>query len=115
MIFKRFKRRWVFFILIGGLQPKKVKVDDRARTCPQCQTPTARLVRLDNYLSLFFIPVVPIKKGLVVLTCDRCGGVWDEADPNARPEPKRIGPVCPACQQVVEPQHRFCPSCGRKL
>jgi RNA polymerase subunit RPABC4/transcription elongation factor Spt4 len=115
MMPQRIERRWAFFILIGGVQPKKIKVDDHWRTCPQCGTPTARLVRLDNYLSLFFIPLFPVKKGRVVLTCKRCGGVWDQNDPAARPEPRRVGPVCPACGQVVEPAHRFCPSCGHKL
>jgi len=102
-------------ILIGGVQPKKVPVDGLARTCPACGTPTAHRVRLDNYLSLFFIPVFPVKKGRIVLACQNCGGVWDEGAPIARPEPRPIGPRCPACQQIVEPSHRFCPHCGHKL
>ncbi|MBU1741611.1 MAG: zinc ribbon domain-containing protein [Proteobacteria bacterium] len=97
------------------MQPKKVPVDGQPRTCPQCGLATARLVRLDNYLSLFFIPLFPIKKGRIVLACKQCGGVWDQTTPAAPPEPRPIGPRCPNCDQIVEPSHRFCPHCGQRL
>ncbi|SPF39937.1 hypothetical protein SBDP1_280015 [Syntrophobacter sp. SbD1] len=61
------------FFLIGGVQPKSVTVDETPRICPGCGLAQARLKRVDHYLSLFFIPLFPVKKGDPVLICDRCG------------------------------------------
>lgn len=54
--------------------------------CPSCGLPSAKLKRLDHYLSLFFIPIIPVKKGERFIECDRCGGLFNEMDkPYARP------------------------------
>jgi hypothetical protein len=59
------------FFFIGGVQPRTVIVDETPRLCPQCGLAQARLKRIDHYLSLFFIPLIPIKRGPVLLVCDR--------------------------------------------
>ncbi len=91
-------------------------MDDNPRTCPACGLPSARLRRLDHYLSLFFIPLFPVKRGEEFLECDRCGGVADLA---ARPPGgRRVAPAperCPACGRETDPDFTFCPRCGQRL
>jgi len=104
------------FIFIGGIQPRKVQVDDNPRTCPACGLPSARLKRLDHYLSLFFIPLVPVKRGQRFLECTRCGGVFDEAGRvQARPGGQSAPRRCPSCGREAAPEHRYCPFCGQRL
>ncbi len=112
----------VIFIFIGGMQPKRVKLDDQARLCPACGARAARLVRHDNYLSLFFIPLVPLKRGQEVLECERCGSLSDPHVLNqVRPEPPAGGRStqaperCPRCGQGLQKQFIYCPNCGQKV
>jgi hypothetical protein len=104
------------FVFIGGIQPRRVKVDDQPRTCPKCGLPSARLKRLDHYLSLFFIPLIPIKRGEHFLECNRCGGVFDE---NGRPQsdPFQYKPIrsCPKCGREMAQDFMFCPHCGQRI
>ena len=72
------------------------------------------MVRLDNYLSLFFIPLFPLKKGPVVLECGRCGAMSEpggETDGGDLRPPNR----CPGCGGKIEPGFGFCPHCGARL
>ena len=80
------------FFLIGGVQPKTVSVDDTPRLCPACGLAQARLKRIDHYLSLFFIPLFPVKRGEPVVICDRCGVV---SSPNQGfgPAPSRLASI----------------------
>lgn len=66
------------FFFIGGVQPKTVRIDKQARLCPACQHSAVYLKRVDHYLSLFFIPLFPVKKGIPFLSCDNCHSVFDE-------------------------------------
>jgi hypothetical protein len=66
------------FFFIGGVQPKTVRLDKQARLCPVCHHSAVYLKRVDHYLSLFFIPLFPVKKGTPFLSCDKCRTVLDE-------------------------------------
>ena len=57
------------------MQPKKTKLEQTPRACPRCGLPAARLKRQDHYLSLFFIPLIPVKRGEAYLECDQCGAI----------------------------------------
>ncbi len=102
------------FFLIGGIQPKTVTLDDSPRICPECGLAQARLKRVDHYLSLFFIPLFPVKKGASVLICDRCGAV---SPPNGDFGTLREagGGRCPRCGYSVDRDFRYCPACGTRI
>jgi hypothetical protein len=103
------------FFLIGGVQPKTVNVDERPRVCRSCGLPSARLKRLDHYLSVFFIPVLRIKKGTTFLQCDRCGILPETPDGTNHARSWHGGRVCPQCGRIAEKAFRYCPSCGQRI
>ncbi|MGB9700273.1 MAG: zinc ribbon domain-containing protein [Thermodesulfobacteriota bacterium] len=99
------------------MQPKKVNLDDQPRPCPRCGLPSARLKRLDHYLSLFFIPLIPVKRGEPFLECHRCGGIFSEGG-QPTPPPffwSEATKKCPRCRREVDPEFNFCPYCGQKI
>lgn len=101
------------FFFIGGIQPKTVTVEDTPRLCPQCGLAQARLKRVDHYLSLFFIPLFPVKRGEPVVICDRCGTVSSPDQPVGRILPSRFGQNrCSRCGSPLEAEFRYCPHCG---
>jgi len=51
------------YFVIGGVQPRTVLLSRQPRTCPACGYPKLFLKRIDHYLSLFFIPLIPVKRG----------------------------------------------------
>jgi hypothetical protein len=103
--------------LIAGIQPRTHKGPKTAQICPRCGLARVHERRLDHYLSLFFIPLVRVKKGESFSWCERCqaplvqphGGI----DPQAGAGPDTI--VCPRCGERLDPAFRFCPQCGRPL
>lgn len=95
-------------IFIGGLQPKTVVVDPAPRICDRCGLARARLVRVDQYLSLFFIPVFRIKTGDEMTVCDRCG-------PVGMPPLQRSNRICMECGRVLDSDFQFCPGCGNPV
>jgi hypothetical protein len=103
-------------IFIGGIQPKTVSLDDQPRMCRSCGLYQARLKRTDHYLSLFFIPLFPVKKGTPFVECQSCGSLYTESGEAILETPERRSQrPCPGCGATVEPTYRFCPSCGKRL
>jgi RNA polymerase subunit RPABC4/transcription elongation factor Spt4 len=106
------------FFFIGGIQPRTVTVDDTPRLCPACGLAQARRKRIDHYFSLFFIPLFPVKRGPVMLVCDRCQGVFDSNQPMLPSERRTNGSqprVCRHCGQALAPAFSYCPSCGSRV
>jgi hypothetical protein len=103
------------FFFIAGIQPKTVELDAPSRVCPKCGLNQARLKRVDHYLSLFFIPLFPVKRGRPFLECRSCAGVFTETgQPWHEPSPKGP-PSCPACGRPLDASFRYCPSCGQPV
>ena len=102
------------FFFIGGVQPKRVTVDEQPRVCPSCGLARARVKRTDHYLSLFFIPLFRVKRGEPFLECPQCGVAGVSYGTGSAPA---LGPVprCPHCGYGVDATFRYCPSCGRSL
>jgi len=108
------------FFFIGGIQPKTKTLDETPRLCPACGLAQARLRRIDHYLSLFFIPLFPVKKGDPLLICDRCGYAAppEEAlrgSPLGQAPPTPVAFRCPSCDKVLDSSFVYCPYCGRKV
>ncbi|MGC9964323.1 MAG: zinc ribbon domain-containing protein [Syntrophobacteraceae bacterium] len=103
------------FFLIGGVQPKTVSLDDTRRVCPACGLAQARLKRIDHYLSLFFIPLFPVKKGDPILICDRCGAIASTEDGSRGAVEETRGDRCPRCGYPTARDFRYCPSCGTRI
>jgi RNA polymerase subunit RPABC4/transcription elongation factor Spt4 len=98
------------FLFIGGIQPRTVNADQTERVCPNCGRPTLRLKRSDEYLSLFFIPLFPVRRGPEYLLCETCG-----YSPDAGGGPPSFERRCPKCRRPLERDYPYCPYCGTRL
>ncbi|MCX7821984.1 MAG: zinc ribbon domain-containing protein [Syntrophobacterales bacterium] len=108
----------MFFFFIGGVQPKTITLDETPRLCPNCGLAQARLKRIDHYLSIFFIPIVRLKKGEPIVICERCGFSSPENETFQgwrRQQTPKMSLVCQSCGATLEPSFRYCPQCGTKI
>ena len=103
------------FFFIGGIQPRTRTLDETPRICPACGLAQARLKRVDHYISLFFLPLFPVKKGETVLMCDRCGAVSASSAAAGAFMPAFEDNRCAKCGYRAEPGFRYCPGCGARL
>lgn len=108
------------FFFIGGVQPKTVTIDENPRLCPACGLAQAKLKRIDHYLSLFFIPIIRVKKGEPLIICERCGFISspDQADADFMrhsPAPAHLPYRCPSCGFELNQSFNYCPQCGTKV
>ena len=101
------------FFFIGGVQPKTVELDTDGKRCPSCGLYQARLKRVDHYLSLFFIPILRVKRGTPFLQCGSCGSIFDESGKDRTGSSRMGGRRCLYCGKPLEEGFRFCPSCGK--
>ncbi|MCP4577343.1 MAG: zinc ribbon domain-containing protein [Deltaproteobacteria bacterium] len=100
------------FFFIGGVHSKTITLDEPAKRCDACGLYQLKPMRTDHYLSLFFIPILPIKKGDLFFRCESCGAVTTER--NGLQDVSHAE-TCPKCGRVVDKDFRFCPSCGHSL
>ena len=98
--------------LIAGLQPRKKRLEAQARTCPRCGGQSAYRLRYDQYLSLFFVPLLRVKKGEAVLWCDNCRKAHGPSRPGPAFRDLYPAPTCGQCGRPLESDFRFCPRCG---
>lgn len=103
------------FFFIGGIQPKTVTLEETPRMCQACGLYQARLKRVDHYLSLFFIPLFRIKRGIPFVECQSCGSISSESGHVWEQGPQTERLVCPSCGHSIEPGFYFCPFCGKRL
>lgn len=104
------------FFFIGGVQPKTVKLDEQPRMCSSCGLYQARLKRIDHYISLFFLPILRVKKGVPFLMCESCGSVSSES--GGEPVISTEGydnNVCLDCGKPLDSNFQYCPFCGKRL
>jgi len=103
------------FFFIGGIQPKTVTLEKQARICPACGRVGVSLKRVDHYVSLFFIPLFPVKRGTCFVICDHCSTVLHEHEFTTAYKGPAKERRCPSCGRNVEPEFAFCPYCGKAL
>jgi RNA polymerase subunit RPABC4/transcription elongation factor Spt4 len=120
------------FLFIVGIQPRKRFLEGGPRVCPECGRPAMLPCRVDHYLSLFFIPLFPVRKGEAALCCRECGAtepydsrnpegtdagsvktagreVWPSEDRGSSPTSREAAPRAP------ERGSRSCRACGKEL
>ncbi len=104
----------MFFI--AGIQPKNQRLDDQPRRCPVCGMAQAYTTRVDHYLSLFFIPLIRVKKGEPFLLCGQCQRPVEVSGAAARQAPSADGQttVCVACRKAFDSSYNYCPYCGQR-
>lgn len=119
------------FLLIGINPVKKVKEIILRRHCPHCNDlRNFQEVQYRQFLSFFFIPVLPLSKPGTVFTCVTCGysinselatqPISEDAPTSANHSDKAII-VCPRCEGpmfVPIKEHRLnitCPHCTKEF
>lgn len=101
--------------LIAGIQPKTRRIDETPQRCPACGLAQAYSTRVDHYLSLFFIPLLRVKKGEPFLLCENCQrsvngfGAHQQQDPLSGSDT-----VCAACRRTFDSSYKYCPHCGQR-
>lgn len=103
------------FLLIGGIQPKTVTLDETPQLCPGCGLAQARLKRVDDYVSLFFVPIFPLRKGQPVLMCDHCHAVSSPDAHVTAPSSTWKKKECGHCRFPIESAFDYCPRCGNRV
>ncbi len=103
------------FFFIGGITPKTKRLDDQPIRCPNCGLTRAYRMRVDHWLHLFFIPVLPVKRGGEFLFCERCNGPVEDRGPSGPPFEAESPSRCPSCGKELESGFHFCPQCGQRL
>lgn len=102
--------------LIAGLQPKTRRLDENPRRCPACGRVQAYPTRVDQYLSLFFIPLVRVKRGQPFLVCEGCQQpvAAGQAPLPETPPPSGSDTVCVSCKKRFDDSFTYCPHCGQR-
>ncbi len=101
------------FFFIGGLQPKTINLGKTNTACPECGNFDTYLKRVDHYISLFFIPLFPVKKGNPFVLCNTCNSVFEEDGSKKKATTIESGKRCLYCGKYLKNDYSFCPYCGR--
>jgi len=102
-------------IFIAGVSPKTKALDQNPRRCPVCGLNQAYYKRIDHYLSLFFIPVLRVKKGEPFIACERCERTIHEFGPEYAHRTEADTLKCRYCAKSVGKNYKFCPHCGSRI
>jgi len=101
-------------IFIAGVSPRVKVLDQNPRKCPVCGLNQAYYKRIDHFLSLFFIPILRVKKGEPFWVCDRCDQTvrGPGAGFNQQQESNR---TCRYCGKALDKDFKYCPNCGKSI
>ncbi len=102
--------------VIAGVQPKTRTLDEAPKRCPRCGLYQARTQQVDHYISLFFIPLIRVKKGEPFLYCQRCQQPVNSRhkEPSAPSSAGPQKPMCRQCGRTLSSEYRYCPHCGQR-
>ncbi len=101
-------------IFIGGVGPRKKRLESQPRICSNCGLAQAYLTRVDNYFSLFFIPILRIRRGEPLVLCERCGHIADERGNIYATGTDLQAPRCLKCGKALGEDYPYCPYCGER-
>ncbi|MBN2035007.1 MAG: zinc ribbon domain-containing protein [Deltaproteobacteria bacterium] len=101
--------------LIAGVQPKTKRLDENPEQCPACGLVQAYTTRVDHYLSIFFIPLIRVKKGEPFLFCENCRCPVDGYRASTQELPlSGATTLCAACKRRFDRSFKYCPHCGQR-
>jgi len=103
------------FFFIGGLQPKTISLGKQNIPCPECGNFDVYLKRVDHYISLFFMPLFPVKKGSPFFMCNTCNSVFGEDATMKKATDTKTGQTCPYCGKPLKGAFIYCPYCGKPI
>jgi rRNA maturation endonuclease Nob1 len=103
------------FFFIAGLQPRTIVLDKKQQVCPSCGLHQAVKKRTDYYLSLFFLPIIPVKKGIPYLYCSNCNDHSIPSGIELDHSQSRLKNRCVQCGRPLEPEFILCPYCGKEI
>ena len=103
------------FLFVAGVQPKIRVLDDAPRACPSCGRVARRRQRVDHMLSVFFVPLFPVKRGEPFFACTECGAAADGDGDEQRVSESRRSGHCRACGRRLERDFVHCPGCGNRV
>lgn len=103
----------MFFI--GGVQPKTVRIKQYPQSCPHCAHNKVFQKRVDHFISLFFIPLIRIKKGIPFDICDHCHSFLEIENPTPIHGNETHHSQCKYCGQLLSFEFAFCPACGKPV
>jgi hypothetical protein len=97
---------WIF---IAGMKDVERDLGAGSFHCPQCRadTPCTRR-KVSRYLTLFFIPLIPLGDRGEVVRCDRCGSSFGAPPADDRGDVWR----CARCGNVNPVDRSACVACG---
>jgi hypothetical protein len=102
-------------IFIAGVSTKLKELDQNPRRCPVCGLHQAFAKRVDHYLSLFFIPILRVKKGEPVIICDRCEQSIPDIGPEFKHRPADDEQHCRSCGKPLNANFKYCPYCSKRV
>ncbi|MGD8961865.1 MAG: zinc ribbon domain-containing protein [Desulfobacterales bacterium] len=102
-------------IFIAGVSPKKKVLDQNPRRCSVCGLHQAYMQRVDHYLSLFFIPIFRVKKGVPFIVCDSCAQTGHGFGPEYTRPQSDSPPTCRSCGKALNEDFNYCPQCGKRV
>jgi RNA polymerase subunit RPABC4/transcription elongation factor Spt4 len=101
--------------LIAGVGPKSKILDHNPRLCPVCGLARAHYKRVDHYFSLFFIPLIRVKKGEPFIMCDKCEATVNEFNAEHGSIPGKQIISCKNCGGRLNTDFKYCPYCGKGI
>ena len=101
--------------IIAGVSPKTKIIDTNPRRCPVCGLHQAYFKRVDHYFSLFFIPLIRIKKGKPFIMCERCQRQLGEFGEEKKGWLGKKKNECRNCGGRIDKGFDFCPYCGKHV
>jgi len=103
------------FFFIGGVQPRTITLARVDRVCTVCAHPEICQKRVDHYVSLFFIPLFPVKRGTPFWICENCNTEYDDFGAPLTAQRLAEKMVCPHCRRPISADYTYCPYCGKIL
>jgi hypothetical protein len=104
------------WFIIAGTKSVERTIASGSFFCPCCEAETPFVRRkVTNYLTLFFIPLIPLGQAGQVVRCERCVTSFDAGILGSRPAQHQLQPApwrCQQCHNMNPHEYTACVSCN---